>query len=263
MGFPSYVIDNNIQDSGGISSSSADSVFVTSNLFDSEMAKPFRWDETISTSLVLFIEIDFGVAKAADMIAIMNHNFASDTTFVLKTGTAASPSGVTATPLWREKDIWISFTDPSHRFYRLEITLGTIVAPVPIPEIGELFIGTKVDLTFHMAFGMERGVQQNKIQQQTQKGVRWIFDQINRRFFEAKFATILDAHIAELDLLDRRLNGEATPFLFIPDISLTDIYMVRKVGDHVESNARNTEWNVDIRLEEEPRGVDLTNVAKT
>jgi len=138
MGKPSYLITNNIQDSGGISTSSADSVFVVTNLFGGILGKPFRWSEAISSSLVLHIEIDFGIAKAADMIAIMNHNFASDTTFELKTGAAASPSTVTAVPLWREKDIWISFTDPTARFYRLEITLGTIVPPVPIPEIGEL-----------------------------------------------------------------------------------------------------------------------------
>ena len=261
MGKPSYLITNNIQDSGGISASSADSVFVSLNLFGGEMGKPFRWSEAISSSLVLHIEIDFGVALAADMIAIMNHNFASDTTFELKTGASASPSTVTATPIWREKDIWIEFTDPTARFYRLEITLGTIVPPVPVPEIGELYIGTKIDLSMNMAFGTDRGVQQKKIEQKTQRGIRWIFDQINRRFFNAKFTTIHDSHIAELDLLDRRLSGESTAFLFIPDVDLTDVYMVRKIGEHRESNARNDEWNVDLRLEEEPRGVDLTNEA--
>ncbi len=254
MSAPAYIVTNDIDTSAILSSSSTHSVFVRSNIIDLILANPFRWIESVSGGATIWIEIDFVAAQAADTIAILGHNFPSGATFSLKTGDVTPPTVELVAPTWREFDIYAQFTNPNHRYWRLEIT---VTSPDQM-EIGELYIATRTDLTSRMSFGFSRGVQHRKVLQQTQRGVKWNFDLFDRRFFDVIFRSIQDNHIAELDLLDRAINGEKTPFVWIPDTALADVFFMRKIEDHREENVRFNEWDVDLRLEEESRGSQVS-----
>ncbi len=254
MSAPAYIVTNDIDSTSVLTSSSEHSVFVLENIFDLILANPFRWTESVSGGATIWVEIDFGASQAADTIAILGHNFPSGTTFSLKTGASATPTVELVAPVWREFDIYAQFTNPNHQFWRLEITVDD---PGQV-EIGELYIATRIELTSRMSFGFSRGVEHKKVQQQTQRGVRWNFDLFDRRFFNVIFRSIQDNHIAELDLLDRAINGEKIPFVWIPDTALADVFFMRKLEDHREENVRFNEWDVDLRLDEESRGSQVS-----
>jgi hypothetical protein len=254
MSAPAYIVTNDIDTTGILSSSSEDSVFVKGNIFDLILANPFRWSEDVSGGATIWLENDFGAAHAADTLAILGHNFPSGTTFSLKTGDSTPPTVELVVPVWREFDIYALFTNPNHRYWRLEVTITS----ADLADLGELYIGTRIELTSRMSFGFSRGVEHKKVLQQTQRGVRWNFDLFDRRFFDALFRSIQDNHIAELDLLDRAVNGERTPFVWIPDTALADVFFMRKIADHREENVRFNEWDVDLRLEEESRGSQVS-----
>lgn len=254
MSAPAYIVTNDIDATSILSSSSEDSVFVKENIIDLILANPFRWSEDVSGGATIFLEVDFGAAKVPDTIAILGHNFPSSTTFSLKTGDATPPTVELVAPTWREFDIYTKFTNPNHRYWRLEIT---ITSP-ELAQLGELYIAPRIELTSRMSFGFSRGVQHKKVLQQTQRGVKWNFDLFDRRFFDVIFRSIQDNHITELDLLDRAVNGERTPFVWIPDTAFADVFFMRKIEDHREENVRFNEWDVDLRLEEESRGAQVS-----
>ena len=232
MSAPAYIVTNQITSNTLVSSSSVDSVYGHAELSDGNVAKPMRWEESLGT---IFVEFDFGQQISADTIVLLNHNFPVGSTFSLKTGPLGAPTTVTATPLYRRFDIYAKFADPLDRVWRLEITLG---ADAPQPQLGEVFIGKRIEMTAHMNFGMSRGIEHRKITQQTQRGTRWVYDAFDRQFFTAIFRSLKQEHIDELNKLDRLVGGERRPFVFIPDVDLADVYFVKKVGDHRAESRR-------------------------
>jgi hypothetical protein len=230
---PAYIVTNLITPNPTlVSSSSVDAFYGTDFLSDGNVAKPMRWTEGSGT---IFVEFDFGQQISADTIVLLNHNFPVGTTFTLKTGPLANPTTIRAFPQYRKFDIYAKFDDPLDRVWRLEISLGP---NSPQPQLGEVFIANRIEMSAHMNFGFSRGIEHRKNAQQTQRGTRWIYDAYSRQFFEAIFRSLKQEHIDELNKLDRLVGGERRPFVFIPDVNLADVYFVRKIGDH-RAESRN------------------------
>jgi len=242
---PAYISTNGLATSTALTSSTEDASFPRDFIKDLVAGNPFKWTESSGT---IFFEIDFGVARSNDTLAIINHNFPTGTTFSLKADAATPPTTVRATPLFKEFNIWIGFTAASFRYWRLEITLG---AGAPTAEMGELYLGTRVDLTSRRSFGFDTGVMHRQVRQETARGCKHHFSLFDRDQFTVLFRTIRDAMIAELDALERAVNGSRVPFIWIPDTALTEAFMVRKMGDHRELTVDQNGWDVTLDLEEE------------
>jgi hypothetical protein len=252
---PAYLSRNELATSTGLSSSTEDASFPRDFIKDSVAGNPFKWTEF---SGGIHFEIDFGAARSNDTLAIINHNFPSDTTFLLKADASTPPTTVRATPIWKEFNLWIGFVAASFRYWRLEITLG---AGADNAEIGEMYLGTRVELTSRRSFGFDTGVIHRKESHETIRGCKHNFSLYDRGFFSVLFRKIRDPMIAELDALERAVNGSREPFIWIPNTVLTDAFMVRKMGDHRELTVAMNEWDVDLDLEEESTGkVRSTNV---
>jgi len=252
---PAYLSTNGLATSTALSSSTEDTLFPRDNIKDLVAGNPFKWTESAGG---IHFEIDFGAARSNDTLAIINHNFPTGTTFLLKADATTPPTTVRATPIFKEFNIWIGFAAVSMRYWRLEVTLG---AGAPIAEIGELYLGTRVDLTSRRSFGFDTGIIHRKSRHETGRGCKHHFSLYDREFFSVLFRKIRDPMIAELDTLERAVNGSRVPFIWIPNTVLTEAFMVRKMGDHRELTVATNEWDVDLELEEESPGkVKSSNV---
>ena len=259
MAGPSYLVTNALAAAVGITSSSAEVDFPAGNVRDKIAANPFKWSEDVSGGATIFIEIDFGTGgppAGVDTIAILNHNFPDDTTLSLKTGASAAPAVELVAPVHREFDIWQSFTDPSHQFYRLEVTITSVVAP----QIGEIYVGNRFDLMSRRTFQFADAVLHMDEFHETPRGVKKVFGLFDRRLVTAKFKSIQLADIAELAALDQAVSGMRIPFLWIPDTNLTEVLFVRLIGDYRELSVRENEWDVELSMEEESRGTVITQL---
>jgi hypothetical protein len=214
------------------------------------MANPFK-----GTSLTtLWLEINFGSAISADTIAIHGHNLLTGSSIVLKSGNSPAPSSTLATLTWREFDMWQGFTDPSHQYYRLEIT-DSNTDPL---AIGELVIGDRVNLSAKMSYGFMQGNMHQKVQHETIRGVKYVYDLFDRRVYTAQFQSIQDNMLAELNTLDGLTSGAKYPWTWIPNVDLSDVYYVRKENEYKNQSRRHNEWDVTLTLEEESRGGEVT-----
>lgn len=250
MAGPAYLAVSAVEAAVGIISSSVVPEFPLGSIRDQIVSNPFKWSEDVSGGATIFIEIEFGSAPAVDTIAILNHNFPADATFSLKTGNTTAP-GVELTALtWREFDIWQTFVDPTHLFWRLEITLTSPVTP----QIGELYIGSRVAFTSRRTFQFTDAVQHKDVEMETNRGVRKTFGLFDRREMTAEFRSVQLNDIAEFAALDSLVNGSRTPFLWIPDEDLPEAHYVRMMGNYSEKSVRENEWNVELTFEAESRG---------
>ncbi len=252
MGFPAYLITNRLDSSVTFSSNTEDTTFPHERLFDVILANPFQWTDDLSGGGSIWVEFDFGSAPSADTFAILNHNFTSGASVVLKSGASPTPTVTLATVTWAEFDMYTTFADPAHRYYRLEITDTFLDDTAPM--IGEIIIGDRVTLTSRMSFGFSKSLDHGKVHHETNAGVDWIYSQFDRRIFEAQFTGIQNPHVAELNALDQAVVGSKIPWVWIPNLSDAECYFVRKEDLYqVQSIAYNA-WDVTLTLREESRG---------
>lgn len=250
MAGPAYLAVNDVNDAIAIIASSVIDEFPTGFLRDEIVSNPFKWSEDVSGGATIFVEVEFITAPVVDTIAILNHNFPEDATFSLKTGDTTAPGVELTTLTWREFDIWQTFVNPNHRFWRLEITLTSPVTP----QIGELQIGDRVAFSKRRQFQFTDAVEHTNVQMETMRGVRKSFGLFDRRVVTAEFGSAQLSDLAEFAALDSLVNGSRTPFLWIPDEDLAEALYVRMMGNYTELSVRENEWDVTLEFEEESRG---------
>lgn len=250
MGAIAYAVTNLITSAATLSSSTQNATYPRTNLYDGILAKPFRF--TVGTGG--YIEIDFGTDKTPTMIAIMGHNFMSGATMTLKAGASANPSTLVATPLYRAEGIYITFSGTTARYWRLTI----VDTNASYTEIGELWLVAHVTLTSSQQWGFRQGREREQVVLETERGVKYVYSMFKRQVYDFTFEPLRSTDLTELRTLDTAALGAANPFLFVPDLSDTVIYQVRKQSSSIEENLNYNTFRYKMQLEEESVGIAVT-----
>ena len=219
-----YIATNEIGDSSNISVSSENSSYPKENLYDLKAAKVFR----CTSKTTLSITIDFGESVQADTIAIINHNFSSGATIVLKNGDD-SPYSTIASIAYREHDIWKAFTAESAQVWVVSITDSNS----DYLQIGQLLIGTKIALPNARRIGQNYSParQREVVSGETYGGVITKYHLYDRLVLNPTFLISSSSDLAIFTGLDSETYGDVYPFVYIPDTADDDCFYVRKEKD--------------------------------
>lgn len=247
-----YLFTNLIDSNATITPSSEDSAYPVENIYDKLAAKVFRSESPTSLTIL----IDFGVARQADTIVIINHNLTSGATLSLKADGSNPPTTEIATPSYRENDLWKAFNATSARYWLLMIT-DSNASDI---QIGQIIIGTRVALPRARRIGgyspaKERFV----ISSETYAGVNWNYHIFQRQRFNPIFR-ILASELAIFTALDALIYGNTYPFIYIPDASAVDCYYVRKEESYEPQEidvSSEIVYDYQMTLVEESRGLEI------
>lgn len=220
MAGPLYIATNLISDSSptitvsdGTASGSS-----TGNLSNGDPAK--QWvSGTAWTSSPQTVEADFGGATTADMCAIFNVNFPSDSTIKLQKWNGASYDDAATFTIdagTSNANYYVTFTSASPTKWQLELTTGADTSVVP--SIGEWVLGEKTQLSRAVIAPHDIRMIPNVIRNQAAGGNPRTQKVSNSRIqFPLEWRMLTSAQAVELSLLFLYGGPEAgSPFAFVP-----------------------------------------------
>lgn len=190
-----------------------DPSFPKENLIDGDYSAPFRFNSLLGGT----IEIDFLTAVTFDTVFIGNHNFDPTVGVTIRVGAVSPPTTVVDTPAFRAKNIVSKMATQSFRFLSIEIA----DANVGLTEIGELIVGVRTILPRGIRFGFTPGIQQEVIQERTNRGKRYALElfQLERRSYSIRF---LQSERAQLLAFWDASRGSIDPFVWLENESEAD-----------------------------------------
>jgi len=238
-----------------------DPVFPTENLQSEQIALVCRTTATVA------IKLRFTLAAGAALKAfyIGNHNFSAGASFDINSYTAAdwTTGKVTVeTKVPRALDVYhYESSAPASRTY-WEFDFTNTTSEDSFFSIGRVMLYTDwVTLTSIEDYERGRGYGFRNIINETDYGIRWVHKMTDKR---ERFGLVWKARKqatsalpAELRTLYNTVYGDAYPFLFVPDITLTDCHYV-----YIEDNelrwtdvfGSDTVFNINLNLIEAVRG---------
>lgn len=221
--------DIDLIDAGG---SAVDSNYPITNLQDEKISLRTFTDAKVAVKL----QFDLGSTKALQAFFIGNHNF-SGGTFDINSYTAADYSTGKTTV---EDDLAVRLLDQYHhessppatrRYWELD--LSNVTTDDSVYKIGRVMVydgSNPVQLTDNPDYITSRGYGFKNIINLTSYGVRSATHKMTekRERFELGWRerTAANNIDAEIRALYETVNGDASPFVYIPDIDLTDCYYV-------------------------------------
>lgn len=216
---PSAILKENLLEEASLTSSTEDSEFPLSNLFDGLAASQFSFTSTAGG----WIEIDNGAAKAFDTLHLVNHNFDSSVDIDVYAGASPNPGTPIATNLtYREFDLWKDLGSQSARYVRVVITDSNSENT----RLGELRLGTRVEFPQAHRFGKIPGKVTRDIYHETQADVAWVYHVSKREIRELEWR-ILESDLTKFEALFDDVLGRAIPFSFILKTTEADVMLVR------------------------------------
>ena len=241
-----------VGDSFGILSSSENGYYPLTNLFNKDLANPFKWESGSSG----YIEIDFGINRSFNFVALLNHSFTSTVTVTVAAGSTPDPSTIVMTFTHRDNDMFkYTLYKRSSRYVRLSWTDSGGAA---VHEIGELIIGELIILTSQFSTGFTEKLEEGKIRRLTHKGVQDTFNLYSLESREYYFGPLSETQLDELKTLHTATDGNQYPFVWIPDIGNTEILYCKKTNELRRQNISPLKYESRLSLREESRGVEVT-----
>ena len=241
-----------------VSTESSAADYKKTSSYDKILAKPFRWTSHLGGTY----EVDRGAAPGSyDTIVIAGHNFADAATLSIKAGAAASPSTVIDSPSWTLKYITMFFASPrTERHIQLDVTDAQTDSDIK-SEMGEVIIGTRVQLPMSFRPGHTPGKRGADIVQET-LGQIWHWNKQKQRriwdlVFPIKNLTQRDAFEAWYDAT----NGRQDPFLWIPNVAVEEAFYVRRLVHEwrpKEFTVAFHAYDEQVTLVEESEGIAIT-----
>lgn len=190
-----------------------DESFPKENLIDGDYSAPFRFNSLAGG----VIEIDFLAPVTFDTVFIGNHNFDPAATLEIKVGASSPPTTLLDTPAFREKNIVSKFASQNFRF----LSIGIVDVNSALTEIGELVVGVRTILPRGIRFGFTPGIQQEVIQERTNRGKRYALElfQLERRSYSIRF---LESERAQMLAFWDASRGSIDPFVWLENESEAD-----------------------------------------
>jgi hypothetical protein len=206
------------------------------------------WKSSASTNAQT-LNIDLGLAKECDFLALGAHNFTSMTTVKLQYATtddgnftdpidALTLNGAAAAP------IPLTFTLATKRYWRILFTDCNSV----IPECGLLFLGSKLSMPFNYNMDAELGNKQfGTTSKESLSGILRTSRQIaGRQRMEITFTLIDDATVTLWQTMMDIIQGRLNPFFFKDDRDV--IHILHFEEDYVPAKGKRANANDLVRL---------------
>jgi len=251
---PSAILKENLLEAASLTSSTEDTAFTLSNLFDGIAASRFAF--TVTTGG--WIEVDNGSAKAFDTLHFVNHNLDSGVDIDVFAGATPNPGTPIASNIpWREFDIWKDLGTQSARYVRVVFSESNS----DNTALGELRLGTRVELPQAHRFGKVPGKTNRDIFHETQADVAWVYHVSSREIRELMWR-ILETDLAKFEALFDDVLARTIPFTFIMDTTTVDVMLVRFLEAAYRPKELNEPmeipgYDVEFKVKEESRGVLL------
>lgn len=190
-----------------------DPTFPKENLIDGDYSAPFRFNSLNGGT----IEIDFLVPRTFDTIFIGNHNFDPVAVVTIRVGSVSPPTTIIDTPAFRVKNIVSKPTLQTFRFLSIEI----LDSNSALTQIGELVVGRRTVLPRGIQFGFTPGIQQEVIQERTNRGKRYALElfELERRDYSFRFP---ESERAQFLAFWQGVQGSIDPFVWIENDSQAD-----------------------------------------
>ena len=180
------------------------------------------------------IDIDFGSAKSADLIAAVNHNVTSVASVLqVRAGTTASVADFAESITWREFLFFKRLSSQqSYRYWRLEI-LNTL-NPDSYIEIGYLLLGSLTSPTFNFQYGWTSGIDFVNLEVASPYGVPNVDEKHRRQQVHMEFGPLTDTEMTALRTLYTTVKGARNPLIILPDREGSDAYFGRIISQFNE-----------------------------
>ena len=255
-----YIAVNQISSATPISVSTEDpsADYGTPSSYDKILAKPFRWTSHLGGTY----EVDRGAgADPFDTVVIAGHNFDSAALVSVKAGASASPSSVIDSPAWADKYIVSFFSTPrTERYVQLAVTDAQPDSAIK-SEMGEVIIGTRIELPASFRPGHTPGKRGADILQETIGQIHHWNKQKQRRIWDLTFPIRSLAERSVYEAWYDATNGRQDPFLWVPDVSVELAYYVR-LGHNEWRPTEFTDaihgYDLSVTLIEESEGIRVT-----
>lgn len=216
-----YVVENLLAN-GTVTSSTEDSAFPLSSLYDEILGRLFAFTSTAGG----WIEVDHGEAKAFDTLAIHNHNFDASVDIDVYAGATPNPATPIATNLtYRERELWADLGSQSERYVRIVITDSNSENT----SIGQLVLGSRVELPEADRYGRIPGAVSSDIIHETQAEVTWAYHKLMREIREYLWR-ILESQLPNFETQFKDVLGRVHPYTWIQDLTESDVMYVRNLA---------------------------------
>ncbi len=250
-----YLINNIISGTASITPSTENAAYPVTNIYDGIAANVFRGTSKTALSLV----IDLGAAIEADTIALINHNLTQAGTAILRAGNTNPPTTIVTTLGYRAFDSWKAFTLQAARYWSLTFADSN----TDYLQLGQMVLGIRVALPVGRRMGGYKPARmRSHITGETIAGVMHSYFLYERMQFNPLFRIHGQTDLDILADLDATAYGNVKPWVWIPDVTGSDCYYVRKEGNF---EPEEQAWKVQnkmiydymMQLTEESRGLNI------
>jgi len=247
--------------SGVLTAQSANATFPVTNVQTDNYAKTYR--STAAGATVEFVKVDLGVATEIKAVALMNVNLRSTATVQIE-GHATDAFGaptfqetITATGLGAEDTNLYKKLSSAQTFRWWRVTMLDNGNPAGHIELGEWFLGAHIELTDAFDNTNSRQRIRNNVEHRTDGNQGFIYSRQEHWNFGLSWTTAQQATRDELRALDRAVNGNGLPFIFVADdLDPAESFFVRKANPGlIENRIHFDNWNLRMNLIEETRGL--------
>lgn len=259
MGNPFYVKDNRAQVNAAVmvTSSTEDATYPIANLHDGIQANPFKFTSPSGG----WIEYDLGATPPSyDTFALMGHNFEAGAVIEVFSGAAPAPATSRGFMAFRADGVFLHLDSPlSDRYVRIDVAQSGADNVL----IGEAWLGTAVFFPVSRRdTPYETGRERIGPDLETVGGVSWVFHE-TRREIRRYIYRVTEAQLVELkETFDLAIEGNALPFLWVPDSEVNEVFTMRKranlVARQVQGSAlENRVYDVEFLFREESHGLEV------
>lgn len=172
------------------------------------------------------ITIDFGSARAVDLLALVNHNLTSAATITIAAGTTSGVSDFSVAMSYRQ---FIAFKwidgGQTYRYWRIRI--ADAANPDNFMEVGYVVVGNSTKPNFTMRQGWTSGPEFVNSEVYSEFGTPHVEEMFRRQVLEMSFGPIRAADMPTLTTLYTTLMKNVYPVLLLPVRGGTDAFFVR------------------------------------
>jgi hypothetical protein len=233
-----------------LSATAYNDIYTIDNIKDTKLDKIFKGtDSDVNQRIV----IDAGAAIAPQMIAILGHNFTTETISIQANDTGA----------WGAVDVDYEFTSISDIMYYLytgvarrywSILIENCVIPGTPPEVGYVYMGDYVTFT-NPESETPSDIDDNSIVEKSETNTLYSTKgNMLKQNFNLTFTLITEAEFTSLKTLFQTV-GKALPFIIIWDITkeyvvLPNLYCTFTTGIKIGTIMGYTLTNISFTVEE-------------
>jgi hypothetical protein len=227
MSYPAYLSHASnylISDAATVTASTTASGFPVANVVSLPIAKPHRFTGDASESYL----IDLGSAKEVTLAAVVAHNLSDAAIVTLRGGSSADPDGSQFEEEieWREREMFLLLDEAeTYRYWKLGFEDAD--NENEFVQVGYVMLGAATRFAFGFKFDWALRDNYENARVESEWGVPHVTKLYNRVNIDIEFEPLLSSEAATLRALVRALDGDTTPFLFIPDADEYEGYFGR------------------------------------